>query len=64
MKIRPVGSELLQADGQTDGHGVAIVAFAILRTLQKITTPWFLLTDFTGQQNLTSFWPMNFNRCT
>jgi hypothetical protein len=29
MKIRPVGSKLLQVDGQTDGHGIAIVAFAI-----------------------------------
>ena len=46
MKIRPVGSELLQAEGQTDGHGVPIVTFAISRTLQKITTPWLLLTDF------------------
>jgi len=46
MKIRPVGFALLQADGQIDGHGVAIVAFAILRTRKKITMPWFLLTDF------------------
>ena len=35
MKIRPVGSALLQADGQIDAHGVAIVAFAILRRRQK-----------------------------
>ena len=35
MKIRPVGSELLQADGQIDGHGVVIFAFTILRRRQK-----------------------------
>lgn len=61
MKIRTVGSELLQADGQTDGHCVAIVAFAIVRTWQKITTPWFLLTDFhsnwsSGSCTVTTGW--------
>ena len=45
-KILPMGAELLQADGQIDGHGVVIVVFAILRTRQKITMPWFLLTEF------------------
>ena len=36
FKIHPLGSELLQADGQTDGHGVATVALAILQTRQKL----------------------------
>ena len=54
MKIRPVRSELLQADGQLDGHGVAVVAFAILRTRQKITMPWFLLTDFHSNRSSVS----------
>jgi len=36
MKIRPVGAELLHADGQTDRHGEANSRFfAVLRTHLK-----------------------------
>jgi hypothetical protein len=38
MKIRPVGAELIHADGQTDRHDKTNGLFAILRNAPKSVT--------------------------
>jgi hypothetical protein len=56
IKIRPVGAELLHADGQTDMTKLTVAFFAILRTRLKTMmtisgTPQYLTADISAHPN-------------